>query len=47
MLREDVIEHAVSDLASLVVFSLKKVGKLRLCVDYSKLMAMTVRDTQH
>lgn len=45
LLREDVIEPAISEWASPVVFATKKGGNLRFCVDYRRLTAMTVPDT--
>lgn len=45
MLKEGVIEPAMSEWASPVVFAPKKDEKLRFCVDYRKVNAMTVRDT--
>lgn len=44
MLREGVIEPALSEGVSPMVLVPKKNGNLRFCVRYSKLNAMTVRD---
>lgn len=43
--RSGVIEPSFGEWASPVVFSLKKYGTLRFCVDYHHFNAMTVRDT--
>lgn len=43
MPKEDVIEHAMSDWASTVLFAPKKNGNLRFCADHGKLNAMIVR----
>lgn len=45
MLGEDVFEPAMSELASSVMFAARKDGNARFSVDYGKLNAMTVRDT--
>lgn len=45
MLREEVVEPVTTDWASPIVFALKKDGSLRLCIDYRKRNAVTVRDS--
>lgn len=45
VIKEDVIEPALLERASSVVLALSKDGKLRFCVYYRKLNAMTVHNT--
>lgn len=45
MLEEGVVKPAMLEWAGPVAFVSKKIGKLRFCVDYRKLNAMTIRDT--
>lgn len=45
MVKEGVINPAMSEAASAVVFAPKKDRKSRFCVDYRKLTAMTVQNT--
>lgn len=44
MLRDDIIEQAVADWASLIVFAQKKDRSLRFFVDYRQLHTVNVRD---
>lgn len=45
MLKEGVVEPAISNWASPVLFAPKRDGRLRFCADYRKRNATTVRDT--
>lgn len=44
MLQEKVIDSATTEWASSILFTPKKNGSVRFCVDYRKLNAVTIRD---